>query len=81
MRRRRKHYRSDWTDALKKKSQTFSAILFLYFSCLAPAVSFGTIASQITNGSIGVVEFLLGCGSAGMVCYHQYIYICILYLL
>jgi len=66
IRRRRKHYKSDWTDALKKKSQTFSAILFLYFSCLAPAVSFGTIASQITNGSIGVVEFLLGSGCAGM---------------
>ena len=41
-------------------------MLFLYFACLAPAVSFGTIASEITNGSIGVVEFLLGSGIAGM---------------
>jgi hypothetical protein len=30
-------------------------------------VSFGTIASQITEGSIGVVEFLVSSGSAGMV--------------
>ena len=29
--------------------------------------SFGTIASQITNGSIGVVEFLLSAGASGMV--------------
>ena len=41
-------------------------MLFLYFACLAPAVSFGTIASEIPNGSIGVVEFLLGSGIAGM---------------
>ncbi|KAL7534383.1 hypothetical protein ACHAXR_008543 [Thalassiosira sp. AJA248-18] len=64
--RRRKHYVSDWTDAFKKKRQVIPAVLFLYFACLAPAVSFGTIASEITNGSIGVVEFLLGSGVAGM---------------
>jgi hypothetical protein len=43
------------------------AILFLYFACLSPAISFGTIASQITNGSIGIVEFLLSAGCSGMV--------------
>ena len=65
--RRQKYYISDWTDAFKKKRQTIPAVLFLYFACLAPAVSFGTIASEITSGSIGVVEFLLGSGVAGMV--------------
>jgi len=64
--RRRKHYVSDWTDAFKKKRQVIPAVLFLYFACLAPAVSFGTISSEITNGSMGVVEFLLGSGFAGM---------------
>eukprot|EP00578_Thalassiosira_sp_NH16_P002987 CAMPEP_0181138236 /NCGR_PEP_ID=MMETSP1071-20121207/34138_1 /TAXON_ID=35127 /ORGANISM="Thalassiosira sp., Strain NH16" /LENGTH=680 /DNA_ID=CAMNT_0023225057 /DNA_START=254 /DNA_END=2295 /DNA_ORIENTATION=+ len=64
--RRRKHYASDWTDAFKKKRQVIPAVLFLYFACLAPAVSFGTISSEITNGSMGVVEFLLGSGIAGM---------------
>ena len=64
--RRRKCYISDWTDAFKKKRLVIPAILFLYFACLAPAVSFGTIASEITNGSMGVVEFLLGSGIAGM---------------
>ena len=64
--RRRKCYISDWTDAFKKKQLVIPAILFLYFACLAPAVSFGTIASEITAGSMGVVEFLLGSGIAGM---------------
>ena len=64
--RRRKCYISDWTDAFKKKRLVVPAVLFLYFACLAPAVSFGTIASEITNGSMGVVEFLLGSGIAGM---------------
>ncbi len=65
--RRRKHYISDWTDARQNIQQCIPSILFLYFSCLAPVVSFGTIASQITEGSIGVVEFLIGSGGAGMV--------------
>jgi hypothetical protein len=65
--RRKKHYVSDWTDAFDNIQQCIPAILFLYFSCLAPAVSFGTIASQITEGSLGVAEFLIGSGGAGMV--------------
>ncbi len=63
----KKHYVSDWTDAFKNIQQCIPAILFLYFACLAPVVSFGTIASQITEGSLGVVEFLIGSGGAGMV--------------
>lgn len=63
---RRQHYKSDWTDAFKSKRQCIPAILFLYFACLAPVVSFGTISSQITDGAIGVMEFFLASGSAGM---------------
>ena len=68
MQRRSKHYVSDWTDAFKNKKKVIPAILFLYFACLSPAVSFGTIAAQITNNSIGVVEFVLSAGASGMVC-------------
>ena len=68
MRNRRKYYKSDWTDAFANKRQCIPAVLFLYFACLAPVVSFGTIASQITEGSMGVVEFLIASGGAGMVC-------------
>lgn len=65
--RRKKHYVSDWTDAFENKRQVVPAILFLFFACLAPAVSFGTISTELTNGSIGVVEFLLSSGLSGMV--------------
>ena len=63
--RRRKVYASDWTDGFKRLRKVIPAILFLYFACLSPAVSFGTIASGITNGSLGVVEFLLSAGLSG----------------
>lgn len=65
--RRRKWYISDWTDGFRKKQLVIPAVLFLYFACLAPAVSFGTISSEITNGSIGVAEYLMSSGIAGMV--------------
>lgn len=65
--RRRPHYISDWADGFKDKRHSIPAILFLYFACLSPAVSFGTISDQLTNGSIGVVEFLLSSGASGMV--------------
>mmetsp|Transcript_5379 Transcript_5379/g.11716 ORF Transcript_5379/g.11716 Transcript_5379/m.11716 type:complete len:758 (-) Transcript_5379:48-2321(-) len=65
--RRRPHYISDWKDGIKDKRHSIPAILFLYFACLSPAVSFGTISDQLTNGSIGVVEFLLSSGASGMV--------------
>jgi len=63
---RKKHYKSDWTDAFRNKRQCIPAILFLYFACLAPVVSFGTISSQITDGAMGVMEFFLASGAAGM---------------
>mmetsp|Transcript_12530 Transcript_12530/g.15739 ORF Transcript_12530/g.15739 Transcript_12530/m.15739 type:complete len:776 (+) Transcript_12530:132-2459(+) len=62
----RKNYVSDFTDAFQNKRQIIPAVLFLYFACVAPAVSFGTIASEITNGYVGVVEFLLSSGLSGM---------------
>eukprot|EP00537_Pseudo-nitzschia_pungens_P013880 CAMPEP_0172395748 /NCGR_PEP_ID=MMETSP1061-20121228/21606_1 /TAXON_ID=37318 /ORGANISM="Pseudo-nitzschia pungens, Strain cf. pungens" /LENGTH=577 /DNA_ID=CAMNT_0013127441 /DNA_START=411 /DNA_END=2141 /DNA_ORIENTATION=- len=65
--RRKKCYVSDWTDGFKNLKKVIPAVLFLYFACLSPAISFGTIASQITNDSIGVVEFLLSAGGSGMV--------------
>ena len=64
--RRRPHIFSDYLDFFKHPTQSFPAILFLYFACLAPAVSFGTISSFLTGMNIGVVEFLFSCGTAGM---------------
>lgn len=59
-------YKSDWTDGFKNMKKVVPAVLFLYFACLSPVISFGTIAAQITNNSIGVVEFLLSAGASGM---------------
>lgn len=66
--RRLPYYKSDWTDGMKPGTlkQIIPAILFLYFSCLAPVVSFGTIASQLTSENIGIVEFLASAGFSGM---------------
>jgi hypothetical protein len=58
-------YKSDWTDGLKKKS--FAATMFLYFACLAPCIAFGGLTNVITEGSIGVVEFLVSCGASGII--------------
>jgi hypothetical protein len=64
--RRKPHYISDWLDGIVNWKISLPAIIFLYFSCMAPVISFGTIASQITEGSIGVLEFFLASGGAGM---------------
>jgi hypothetical protein len=67
LKRRSECYVSDWTDGFKNLKKVIPAVLFLYFACLSPAISFGTIAAQITNDSMGVVEFLLSAGASGMV--------------
>jgi len=63
--RRIKHYRDDWKRGWSWKS--FSAIVFLFFACLAPAVTFGGIMGAITNQQIGVVEMLIATAIGGMI--------------
>ncbi|KAI0560227.1 anion transporter [Gracilaria domingensis] len=65
IKRRLPLYLSDWIDGLRFKS--IPVILFLYFACLAPVVAFGGLTFALTNGSMGVVEFLLSSGASGMV--------------
>ena len=67
VRNRRKVYVSDWTDGFKAIKKCIPAISFLYFACLAPAVSFGTISSLITHDTIGIVEYILSTSLSGMV--------------
>eukprot|EP01038_Epipyxis_sp_PR26KG_P011681 gene11681-15642_t len=64
MKRRKPYYKSDWTDGFQRKS--ISAILFLFFACLAPTVAFGGLTSIITDGNMGVIEFIISCGFSGM---------------
>ncbi|MDA1016400.1 MAG: PTS sugar transporter subunit IIA [Planctomycetota bacterium] len=64
-RRRWSHYRSDFRDGLNPKS--LSSTLFLFFACLAPAVTFGGIMGAQTDGKIGVVEMLVASAACGIV--------------
>lgn len=63
--RRLPSYKSDWTDGFQPK--TVSAVLLLYVACLAPTVSFGGLSAVLTDGNIGVVEFLVSHGVSGII--------------
>jgi len=65
LKRKLPYYKSDWTDGFQRK--TLSACLFLYFACLAPTIAFGGLTNILTEGTIGVVEFIVSCGLSGMI--------------
>ncbi|XP_010226846.1 PREDICTED: band 3 anion transport protein [Tinamus guttatus] len=50
-------YLSDITDALNP--QCLAAVIFIYFAALSPAVTFGGLLSEKTNGMMGVSELLI----------------------
>jgi len=58
-------YASDFTDGFNSKA--LAAVLFLFFACLAPAVTFGGIMAELTNGQIGVVEMLVATAVCGVI--------------
>lgn len=64
LRRRLACYRSDLADGLHWK--TISSTLFLYFACLAPAVTFGGLMHQATGGLIGATEMLVATALCGI---------------
>lgn len=63
--RRLPNYISDFTDGLDRKS--IASTMFLFFACLAPALTFGGIMGIQTNGNIGVVEMLVASAACGIV--------------
>ena len=65
IRRRLPHYSSDFRDGLHLKS--IGSTLFLFFACLAPAVTFGGIMAELTGNHIGVVEMILASAVCGIV--------------
>jgi mannitol/fructose-specific phosphotransferase system IIA component (Ntr-type) len=65
IRRRWTHYASDFRDGLSAKS--LGSTLFLFFACLAPAVTFGGIMGAATDGNIGVVEMLVASAACGVI--------------
>jgi mannitol/fructose-specific phosphotransferase system IIA component (Ntr-type) len=63
IRRKAAGYKADFTDGLHPK--TISATLFLFFACLAPAVTFGGLMGVFTEGAIGVVEMIVATAIGG----------------
>ena len=64
IRRRLPHYLADFKDGLHPKS--VSATLFLFFACVAPAITFGGLMAEQTGGTIGPVEMLLATAICGV---------------
>ena len=64
IRRRLPHYAHDFRDGIHSKS--LASILFLYFACLAPAVTFGGIMAELTDNHIGTVEMIVGSAICGV---------------
>ena len=60
-----KRYPSDFKDVLH--IQPFLALIFIYISCVAPAIAFGGIMEEVTLNSIGGTETLVGTGICGVV--------------
>ncbi|NOY92460.1 MAG: hypothetical protein GXP55_14800 [Deltaproteobacteria bacterium] len=65
LRRRAPHYASDYRDGLHAKS--LAATLFLFFACIAPAVAFGGLMSQLTGGAIGAMEMIVATAIGGVI--------------
>jgi len=58
------HYISDFTDGLRAKS--LASIVFMFFACLAPAVTFGGFMGVETDGAIGAPEMLIATAFCGL---------------
>ena len=66
IKRKSLNYKSDITDGFTVKS--LSAIVFLFFACLAPAIAFGGLLGFATNGQMGTME-TVGATAIGGVIY------------
>ena len=65
IKRRLPHYLSDFKDGLRAKS--IASIVFMFFACLAPAITFGGLLGDNTNGAIGTQEMLISTAVCGVV--------------
>lgn len=65
IKRRFPHYAEDIKDGLHPK--TIASVMFLFFACLAPAVTFGGVMSIQTGGAIGAVEMIAASAVCGII--------------
>ncbi|XP_044293961.1 anion exchange protein 3 isoform X2 [Varanus komodoensis] len=64
IKRRYPKYLSDLRDALH--SQCLAAVLFIYFAALSPAITFGGLLGEKTEGLMGVSELIISTSVLGM---------------
>ncbi|KAM4543916.1 anion exchange protein 2b isoform 2-T2 [Fundulus diaphanus] len=62
--RRYPKYISDFKDALN--SQCMAAVIFIYFAALSPAITFGGLLGEKTDGLIGVSELIVSTSVQGV---------------
>jgi len=65
LRRRRPWYVSDWTDGWNAK--TTASIFYMFFTSIAPAITFAELLDSETEGKIGVVEVCLSSCISGAI--------------
>lgn len=63
--RRYPKYLSDFKDALN--SQCMAAVIFIYFAALSPAITFGGLLGEKTEGLIGVSELIVSTAIQGVI--------------
>jgi len=62
LKRRQKHYISDFVDGVIGKntlSKLTATVFFLYFACLLPDIAFGTLYEKSTDGKLDVYSCIL----------------------
>ncbi|XP_074596660.1 solute carrier family 4 member 11-like [Brevipalpus obovatus] len=68
--RRTKWYPKDFADGIKGNKtvhKTLATSMFLYFSCLLPAIAFGVLNAKNTDGLIGPERALIGQAIGGLI--------------
>uniref|UniRef100_A0A8D3D569 Solute carrier family 4 member 1a (Diego blood group) n=1 Tax=Scophthalmus maximus TaxID=52904 RepID=A0A8D3D569_SCOMX len=65
VKRRYRHYISDYTDALNP--QVLAAVIFIYFAALSPAITFGGLLADKTDKMMGVSELMISTSIQGVI--------------
>ncbi|XP_068435340.1 solute carrier family 4 member 1a (Diego blood group) [Clinocottus analis] len=65
LKRRYRHYISDYTDALNP--QVLAAVIFIYFAALSPAITFGGLLADKTDKYMGVSELMISTSIQGII--------------
>uniref|UniRef100_A0A8C9RYX0 Anion exchange protein n=1 Tax=Scleropages formosus TaxID=113540 RepID=A0A8C9RYX0_SCLFO len=65
IKRRYRHYLSDFTDALNP--QVLAAVIFIYFAALSPAITFGGLLADKTEHMMGVSELMISTCVQGVI--------------